>query len=123
MKNILKTGIFVVFATLLVACASGIYKKNALKEMSQQVEEKITQMQDLIKFSDEQAFKLKKVELDYLKGIEEIKICENCNKEELLQRLQNKREIQLQNILERHQYIKYNAIENDRIKQIDLIAK
>ncbi len=63
------------------------------------------------------------MELEYLKGAEKIKICKDCNKENLLKKLQETRDIQLQNILERHQYIKYNAIEDDRIKQIDLIAR
>ncbi len=123
MKNIFKIVILGSLLILFASCASGVYKKSSLKKMHQQVEQKVDQMQKMIKFSDAQSFRLKKVELKYLKELHKIEDCKDCNKEYLLQKLQNKKDVQLQNILERHQYIQYSAIEEDRIKPIDLIAK
>lgn len=123
MKRIVKFSVIIAVLSIAASCASGKFSKGFDRKITEQVDTKIVQMQELIEFNNEQAFKLKKVELEYLKGLKEAKTCKDCDAKSLEKKLQEKRTIQLKNILERSQYIKYDAIDNDRIKQIDLMAK
>ncbi len=110
--------IFVVSA--FSACST---MKTTNKVLVQEVKAKVSEMQELVKFDDKQARKLEKVELKFLDKKSEIENCKGCDAEKLLRELQQKKANQLQRILERHQYIKYDAIENKRIKKGKLMAK
>lgn len=120
MKQISMLVIALIF---IAACgttnSSGVIKGKFVKE----AEAKVEKMQNLIKFSDEQAFKLKKLEVQYLNELAKIQHCKDCNKEELMKKNDIMRDIQLQNILERHEYLKYDAFYKERVKQIELMAK
>ncbi len=121
MKRILITSLlFAIGAVFFSACGT---MKNTNKALEQEVNTKITKMQELVGFDDEQAAKLRKVELNFLKKSNKVKNCKNCDVEKSLQELQQKKTTQLQTILKRHQYIKYDAIENNRIKKGKLMAK
>ena len=89
----------------------------------QSVEAKIEKMQELIGFGDEQAQQLRELELNFLLEVNKAENCFLCNKQKRVERLKQKRDAGLQKILERDQYIKYDAIENERIKKYPLWAK
>lgn len=83
----------------------------------------INSMQKLIGFNDKQASELKKVEFEYLKQVESIK--KNTKSEvlnEKLIELKEEYETKIKNILTREQYLKYNAIKKNQLKNSDLIA-
>lgn len=86
-------------------------------------EQKVASMQQLIQFDDAKAEQLFKVEFNYLIEVQKAEGCTFCNKKKRIKKLQEKRDKNLQIILERDQYIKYNAIEKDRIKKQPLWAE
>ncbi|OJV90780.1 MAG: hypothetical protein BGO34_20825 [Bacteroidia bacterium 44-10] len=86
------------------------------------VEEKVDSMQKLIGFDDEQAQQLREMELKFLQEVNKAENCFLCKKQKRIEKLKQKRDVELQKILERDQYIKYDAIENDRIKKRPLWA-
>lgn len=81
------------------------------------VEEKVASMQELIGFNDEQAQELREMELNFLQEVNKAEHCFLCNTKKRVEKLKRERDEKLQTILERDQYIKYDAIENDRIKK------
>ncbi|MGB4438598.1 MAG: hypothetical protein WBJ13_05085 [Sedimentibacter sp.] len=85
--------------------------------LTKSVEEKITYMQELIGFDDGKAQQLKQIELSYLLDVNKAERCFLCNKNKRIKKLKYKHDMELQKILERDEYIKYEAIENDRIKK------
>lgn len=85
--------------------------------LANSVEEKVTSMQELIGFDDAQAQQLREMELNFLLEANKAENCFLCNKQKRIEKLKQKRNTELQKILERDQYIKYDAIENDRIKK------
>ena len=87
------------------------------------VEEKVSSMQELIGFDDAQAQQLREMELNFLLEVNKAENCFLCNKQKRIEKLRQKRDAALQKILERDQYIKYDAIENDRIKNRPLWLK
>ncbi|WP_298647901.1 hypothetical protein [uncultured Proteiniphilum sp.] len=86
------------------------------------VEEKVSSMQKLIGFDDAQAQQLRQVELNFLQEVNKAERCFLCNKQKRIKKLKQKRDTELQKILERDQYIKYDAIENERIQKRPLWA-
>lgn len=114
-----KVNVLIIALVFLTACgitdSSGIGKRKIAKE----AESKVEKMQELIEFSNEQIFKLKKMEVAYLNEITKVNHCDDCNKELMIKEIDEKRDIQLQNILTREQYIKYDAIDKERIKYIE----
>jgi len=84
---------------------------------SRYVEDKVTYMQDLIGFTDKQATQLKVIELQFLLDVQKAETCFWCNSEKRIRKLQAARKEGLQKILDRDHYIKYDAIENDRIQK------
>lgn len=102
---------------ILFACKSnaGVLSKDELKEKAR---EKVLEMQEIIGFNDYQAAKLIDLEYRFLYDVQKVGRCILCNKEKETERLKKQREVDLQKYLPRDEYIKYNAIENDRIKNI-----
>lgn len=82
------------------------------------VEEKVSSMQVLIGFDDDQAQQLRKMELHFLLDVNKAEHCFLCNKQKRIEKLKQKRDTELQKILKRDQYIKYEAIENERVKKV-----
>lgn len=74
-------------------------------------------MQEIIGFSDEQAELLKEVEFNFLIDVNKAEHCFLCKKQKRIEKLKKERDALLQKILERHQYIKYDAIENERVEK------
>lgn len=105
---------FFAFITVASAQKSGIISE----VLRQSAENKVTQMQELIKFDDAQAEKLKNLEFNFLLDVQKAENCCLCNKKKRIEKLQKKRDADLQQILTREQYIKYDAVENERIQDI-----
>lgn len=93
------------------------------KVFANSVDEKITSLQKLIGFDDGQAQQLRQLELNFLLDVNKAENCFLCNKQRRIEKLKQKRDEELQRILERDQYIKYDAIENERVKKYPLWAK
>lgn len=88
--------------------------------LANSVEMKVSSMQPLIGFDDMQAQKLRKMELDFLLDVNKAEHCFLCNKQKRIEKLKQQRDAELQKILERDRYIKYDAIEKDKIKKVPL---
>ncbi len=87
------------------------------------VEEKVSSMQELIGFDNDQAQQLREMELHFLQKVNKAEHCFLCNRQKRVDKLKKKRDAELQTILGRDHYIKYDAIENERIKKAPLWAK
>ncbi|MDY9917826.1 hypothetical protein SAMN05216365_10669 [Porphyromonadaceae bacterium NLAE-zl-C104] len=119
MKKILVLSILLLTIIGLSAQQSSIIEK----VLANSVEEKITSMQELIGFDDAQAQQLRETELNFLLEVNKAEHCFLCKKQKRIEKLKQERDTELQKILERDQYIKYDAIENKRIKKHPLWAK
>lgn len=91
--------------------------------LEQTVIDKVLKMQEIIGFNDNQAAKLKSAEFDYLINVRKAENCFLCSKKKRINKLKQARDKQLQEILERDEYIKYSAIENNLIKNIPVYLK
>lgn len=111
-QNLLFTVLWAMMLSLSAQQPSVI--RNVLEKS---VEEKIASMQELIGFNDEQAQKLRDMELNFLSEVNKAEHCFMCNRKKRVEKLKKERDKALQTILERDQYIKYDAIENERIKK------
>ncbi|SFK55799.1 hypothetical protein [Proteiniphilum acetatigenes] len=114
-----------VLIVLLATIGGGYAQQPSIieKVLINSVEEKVSSMQKLIGFDDVQAQQLRQMELNFLQEINKAENCFLCNKQRRIEKLKQKRDAELQKILERDQYIKYDAIENERIKKYPLWAK
>lgn len=81
------------------------------------VDEKVNTLQKLIGFDDEQAQQLRETELNFLQEVNKAEHCFLCNKQKRIEKLKRERDTKLQTILERDQYIKYDAVENDLLNE------
>lgn len=113
-----------VLALLLLAIMELSAQQHSIIEdvLVSSVEKKIFSMQELIGFDDAQADQLRKMELNFLLEVNKTENCFLCNKQKRIKKLKQKRDAELQKILERDQYIKYDAIENERIQKRPLWA-
>lgn len=81
------------------------------------VEEKVSSMQGLIGFDDAQAQQLRKVELNFLQKVNKAEHCFLCNKQKRIEKLKQERDAQIEKILERDQYVKYQSLENNLLNK------
>ena len=111
----------ILFATIFLFCC--LYMLSAQKPalikdiLEEHVALKVDKMQQLIKFGEEQRAQLQKLELNFLLDVQKAETCACCNVQKKVEKLKIKREQDLQKILTRDQFIKYDAIENNRIKK------
>lgn len=103
-----------IFAFILNASAQQSVVKNAFEKF---VENKISSMQKVIDITDEQALKLKNVELNFLIDVNSAENCFWCNTKKRIEKLEENKVEKLKNILSLDQYIKYDALENKKIKK------
>ena len=81
------------------------------------VEDKVERMQQLIGFDDKQADQLKELEIKFLIDVNAAENCFWCRSKKRIEKLKKQRDKDLQLILTREQYIKYNAIDNNLIEK------
>lgn len=116
---------FVLLSSLLVVCSLVLQaeKSSVITDiLNEYVIRKVDDMQQNIRFSDTQAAQLKKVELDYLLEVQKTENCRCCNSVKRIKKAAEKKDQELQNTLTREQYLKYVAIEKNRVKKHPLRA-
>lgn len=102
------------FAFILTASAQQSIIKDVFERF---VEDKVSSMQKIIDITDEQATQLKELEVNFLVDVNEAENCWWCNSKKRIKKIESKKEQQLKEILSLDQYIKYDALENDKIKR------
>lgn len=115
--NIMKRNILLItalFALIINASAQDSIIKGVFEEF---VENKISSVQKAVPITEEQAIALKRVELDYLLGVNDAENCFLCRTKRRIRKLKSKKEDQLKEILSRDEYIKYDAFMNKKIKK------
>lgn len=121
MKKILITLIFP--AMMLAVACNGSKSAVSQEDLKTEAQAKVHKMQQLIHFDDAQAAQLMDLEFRHALKVQKAHNCYLCNPEKRIEKLQTEKSEELKRILTREQYIKYDAIENKRIKKGDLIAK
>ena len=116
-----KLALLVSFFSLLIVFAAAQKPASITRDVfSRYVEEKVMHMQELIGFTDLKAIQLKEMELQFLLDVQKAETCFWCNSDKRIRKLQTARKEALQKILVRDHFIKYDAIENDRIRKGEL---
>ena len=103
-----------IFAFIVNASAQQSIIKDVFEKS---VEDKIAYMQKVIDITDVQANQLKEVELNFLLDVNSAENCFWCNTNKRIAKLKTKKEQQLKEILRLDQFIKYDAIENNKVKK------
>lgn len=110
--------IILLFTVLFGFILNASTQESIVKDVFEKfVEDKITSMQKVIDIDDEQANQLKVLELTFLIDVNSAENCWWCNSKKRIIKLEDKKEKQLKKILSLDQYIKYDALENDKIKK------
>ena len=106
------------FTALFVFILNSSAQESIIKDVFEQyVAAKIENMQKFIEFDEKQADKLKKLELNFLLDVNAAENCFWCRTKKRIKKLNKQRDNDLQLILTREQYIKYNAIDNNLIQK------
>ena len=87
-----------------------------VEALQQGVEAKVKSLQEEIKFTDDQAIQLIKVEMAFLKDVDKASRCFLCSKKKRIRKLQSEREVALQDLLTPGQYIRYLGGSIDDVK-------
>ena len=102
------------FAFILNASAQQSIIKDVFEKF---VENKVTSMQEVIDITDEQAKELMDVELNFLLDVNSAENCWWCKSKKKIEKLKVRKEEQIKETLTLDQYIKYDALENKKIKK------
>lgn len=112
--------------SIAFACTTAISaQKSAIinEVLDEHVIRKVSYAQELIRFSDTQAKRLKEVEMTFLLGVRQAE-CRSCgNTDKRIKKLQTVKDAALQEILRPDEYIKYKAIEDKSVKPHPLWSK
>lgn len=120
MKKI-SVALFTIFAIVLCVSAQ---KSNVISEILKNYAiEKVEKMQEFIKFSNENSEKLKVIEYQFLLDVQKAENCCMCNSAKKIQMLKSKKYNEIQKILPRDEFLKYDSIEKERIKKYPLWTK
>ncbi|HBB01410.1 MAG: hypothetical protein A2W86_05545 [Bacteroidetes bacterium GWD2_45_23] len=111
--------------TMILAFITPSFSQTSITEkvFQESVENKVEEMQQLIGFDDQTAQLISEIELNFLLEVNKAERCHWCRKQKRIENLKTTRDEHLQKILPRDQYIKYDAIENERIKKQPLWTK
>ncbi len=118
----------ITFAGILIAiigCSTAKVTDKEQQTIMNKVVKKVSSMQKIIGFTDAKAQKLQKLEFEYLKQLKSLQKS-NFSEVELqknIKKLNKERDTRLQSILDRDEYLKYDAIENNRLKQGVIMAE
>ncbi len=106
------------FTTLFAFILNASAQQSIIKDVFEKfVADKITSMQEVIDITDEQAEQLKDVELNYLLDVNSAENCWLRNTKKRVRKLDEKKQEKLKEILSLDQFIKYDALENKKIKK------
>jgi glutathione peroxidase-family protein len=115
----------ILLITMILAFTTTSNSQTSITEsvFQESVENKVENMQQLIGFDNQTAQQIREIELIFLLEVNKAEHCLLCRKQKRIEKLKKSRDEQLQKILPRDQYIKYDAIDNERIKKQPLWAK
>ncbi|MDD4452660.1 MAG: hypothetical protein PHZ06_07415 [Proteiniphilum sp.] len=115
----------ILLITMILAFTTTSNSQTSITEsvFQESVENKVENMQQLIGFDNQTAQQIRDIELIFLLEVNKAEHCLLCRKQKRIEKLKKSRDEQLQKILPRDQYIKYDAIDNERIKKQPLWAK
>lgn len=115
----------ILLITMILAFTTTSNSQTSITEsvFQESVENKVENMQQLIGFDDQTAQLISEIELNFLLEVNKAERCHWCRKQKRIENLKTARDEHLQKILPRDQYIKYDAIENERIKKQPLWTK
>ena len=85
-----------------------------------EAEKKVSNIKPMIGLSDTQAEKMIAIETEYLKETKKLTYSSAYNNK--LKELKEKRSNQIKEVLSRDQYIKFDMIDNNRIKKVPIRA-
>ena len=85
--------------------------------------EKVASMQQSIHFTDEQAKQLVEIEYRFLLDLQKAENCCLCNSAKRVEKLRQKKDEAVQKILTHEQFIKYDAVEKQKIKKYPVWAE
>jgi hypothetical protein len=74
-------------------------------------------MQKSIGFDNQKANQLKELELNFLLDVQKAETCFLCNSKKKIEKLKKRRDTELQSILSRDEYNKYQTIENNLLNE------
>jgi DNA repair exonuclease SbcCD ATPase subunit len=111
---------FLLFISMIFVFGSVSAGKPTLTQQvfSEYVENTVNEMQQIIGFTDSQASQIKEIELKFLLDVQKAENCCLCHSGKRIKKLKENRKADLQKILSRDQYIRYDAILGGRIKKI-----
>lgn len=115
MKRIIIT--FFVLAAFVVILSAQSSKQILQEAIREGVEAKVTLLQEEIGFTDAQAEHIKEIELEFLRDIQNVKKCFLSSHKRKVEKLVQRRDDKLDNILTRGQYIRYLGGSIDDIKK------
>ena len=115
----------ILLITMILAFTTTSNSQTSITEsvFQESVENKVENMQQLIGFDNQTAQQIRDIELIFLLEVNKAEHCLLCRKQKRIEKLKKSRDEQLQKILPRDQYIKYDAIDNERIKKQPLWTK
>ena len=104
----------------LLALSVAVFAQNNIisDALRRSAESKVQETQRLIGFDDNQAKQLKTMQLQFLLDVRRAENRTFGSSRRRIERLQRERDVALQQILTREQYIRWDAVENDRIQNI-----
>lgn len=109
----------VVLALLLaLTCIASAQETGIIADLLERsAKEKVARMQQLIGFDNDKANQLCKLETTFLLEVWKVETCSLCNRKKRVGKLKTKREADLQKILSRDEYIKYQSLENELLNE------
>ena len=117
----MKKIILLVAALLLGSYSASAQQTSVISEIfSHYSHEKVDKRQKLILFDDAQAAHLEAMEYKYLLDLQKAETGCRCRVLKRTKKLDVNRDRELQKILTREQYIKYDALDKDRIRKVPL---
>ena len=120
MKKFLYSTLLLLSVSLNVSAQKSTVIQDILKNTAV---EKVASMQQSIRFTDEQAKQLVEIEYRFLSDVQKAENCCLCNSAKRVEKLRHKKEKAVQKVLTREQFIKYDAVEKQKIKKYPVWAE
>lgn len=110
---------FLLLSTLLIVFISSSMAQSSITEnvFRDSVNHKVLRIQKSIGFDDQKAEQLKELELNFLLDVQKAETCFLCNSKRRIEKLKVRRDEELQRILSRDEFIKYQSIENNLLNE------
>lgn len=110
---------FLMSAFIMIAATAWAQQQTGIINgvLQKSAEDKVVKMQELIGFDDSTAKRLSELEFKFLLDVQKAENCWLCNKKKRIEKLQSQRELNLQKILPRDEYIKYHSTENNLLNE------